>query len=49
MFFSVLTVQHGVVSGFRQGVNEIYVVLGIYAAQIGNLFPTFRDNLLVPS
>ena len=35
-------------SGFRCGVNDIFILLGCYAAQIGYL-PTFRDNLSVPS
>jgi hypothetical protein len=38
-----------VISGFRHGVNEIFALLRCYAAFIGSLLPTFRDNLLVPS
>jgi len=37
-----------VISGFRRGVNEIYALLGSYAAWIGNYVPTFRDSLSVP-
>jgi hypothetical protein len=29
--------------------NQIFDTLGCYAAQMGSYFPTFRDNLLVPS
>jgi hypothetical protein len=38
-----------VISGFRCGVNEIFALVGCYAAQIGSQLPTFRDNLSVPS
>jgi len=38
-----------VISGFRRCVNEIWSLLGCYAAQIGSLLSTFGDNLLVPS
>jgi hypothetical protein len=37
------------ISGFRRGVNEICVRLGFYAAYIGSLSQTFRDNPSVPS
>ena len=36
-------------SGFRSEVDENYALLGHYAASIGNLLPTFRDNISVPS
>jgi hypothetical protein len=39
----------GVISGFRDKVNENCVLLGHYAAKSGNILPTFRDNLFVPS
>jgi hypothetical protein len=29
--------------------EETFAILGFYAAQIGSLFPTFRDKLSVPS
>ena len=38
-----------VILGFRHEVDERYTLLGYYAAYSGNLLPTFRDNLLVPS
>jgi hypothetical protein len=37
-----------VISGFRRGVNENFVLIGRYAALIEEL-PTFRDNLPGPS
>jgi hypothetical protein len=37
-----------VISGLRHSVNEICAILEFYAAQNGNLVPTFRDNLSVP-
>jgi len=33
------------ISGFRRGVNEVFALLGCYAASIGSYWPTFRDNL----
>jgi hypothetical protein len=36
-------------SGFRHSVNEIFALLRCYAALIGNLLPTFLDNLSVLS
>jgi hypothetical protein len=38
-----------VISGFHRDVDEICAVLGCYAASSGNLLPTFRDNVSVPS
>ena len=38
-----------VISGFRHEVYENCALLSYYAASSGNLFPTFRDNLSVPS
>jgi hypothetical protein len=38
-----------VISDFRRRVNEIYALLGCYAAQIVRPLLTFRDNLSVPS
>jgi len=38
-----------VISDFRLQVDEIYVLLGHYAAYGGESLPTFRDNLSVPS
>ena len=34
-----------VISGFRRGENKICTLLRFYAAYIGSLLPTFRDNL----
>jgi hypothetical protein len=34
---------------FRHGVDENCVLLGCYAASNDNSFPTFRDNLSLPS
>jgi hypothetical protein len=36
------------ISVFRRGINEIFALLGCYAAQIGSYLPTFRDNPSVP-
>jgi hypothetical protein len=36
-------------SGFRRDVDDICVLLGLYAASCGNCLPTFRDNVSVPS
>jgi hypothetical protein len=38
-----------VVSGLRRDVNEIIVLWWFYAAEIGSLFRTLRDNLSVQS
>jgi hypothetical protein len=38
-----------VASGFRRDVDEIYALLGCYAALSGDPLPTFRDNVSVPS
>jgi hypothetical protein len=38
-----------VYSGFRRDADEICTLLGYYAASSGNLLPTFRDNVSVPS
>ena len=38
-----------VISGFPREVDENCALLGYYTASSGNLFPTFRDKLLVPS
>ena len=35
------------ISGFRRDVNEIYALLGYYAAHTGNSVPTFRDNISI--
>jgi hypothetical protein len=37
------------ISGFHHKVDESQVLLSYYAASSGNLLPTFRDNLSVPS
>ena len=37
------------ISGFRREVAEKCALLGYYAVSSGNLLPTFRDNLSVPS
>ena len=33
------------IPGFDRGVNDIFALLECYVAFVGNLFPTFRDNL----
>jgi hypothetical protein len=38
-----------VISGFRRDVDEMYDLLGYYAALSGNALLTFRDNISVPS
>jgi hypothetical protein len=38
-----------VISGFRREAAENCALLGYHAASSGNLLPTFRDNLSVPS
>jgi hypothetical protein len=42
-------VELSVISGFRRDADEICNLLGYYAASNGNLSPTFRDNVSVPS
>ena len=37
------------ISDFRYKVYEKCALLGYYAAYRGNLLPTFRDNLSIPS
>ena len=37
------------ISGFLRCINEIFVLLGFYAAQISSLIPTFRDYMSVLS
>jgi hypothetical protein len=37
------------ISGFHDEVEENCILLGYYAANIGNSLPTFRDNVFVPS
>jgi hypothetical protein len=37
------------ISVFRRDVDEIYALLGYYAASCDNCLPTFRDNVSVPS
>jgi hypothetical protein len=37
------------ISGFRRHVDEIYALLGCYAASSGNTLPTFRDHISVLS
>jgi len=37
------------VTGFPSDVDEIYALLGYCTEYSGNLVPTFRDNLAVPS
>jgi len=32
-------------AGFRRNVNEVFDLLGCYAALLGNYLLTFRDNL----
>ena len=34
-----------VISGFRHEVDEIFTLLGYYAARSGSSLPTFQDNL----
>jgi hypothetical protein len=36
------------ISGFRRDVEEIWALLGYYAAPNDNPLPTFRDNVSVP-
>jgi hypothetical protein len=38
-----------VISGFRRDVDEIFALLGYYAASSGNPLPMFRDNVSVQS
>jgi hypothetical protein len=38
-----------VIADFRSEADEKCALLGYYAASSGNLLPTFRDNLSVPS
>jgi len=38
-----------VISGFRREVDETCALVRFYAAYRCNFFPTFRDNLSVPS
>ena len=33
---------------FRRGVDEVFVLLRYYAAQLGSWLPTFRDSVLAP-
>jgi hypothetical protein len=33
---------------FHRGVDEIFVLLGYYAAQLSSWLPTFRDKVLAP-
>ena len=42
-------VKKCVISGFRRDVDEIWTLLGYYAAYNGSSVQTFRDNLSVPS
>jgi hypothetical protein len=35
------------ISGFGRDVDEIFDLLGYYAASCGNCLPTFRDNVSV--
>ena len=35
--------------GFYHSINEIYTLLGFYAAQNGSFLSMFHDSLLVPS
>ena len=37
------------ISSFRRDIDEIWALLGYYAARIGNSLPTFQDYLSVPS
>jgi hypothetical protein len=41
--------QMSVASGFRRNVDEICALLGRYSVSSGNLLPTFRDNISVPT
>jgi hypothetical protein len=43
--YSVLSV----ISGFRRDVDEIFALLGCYAASNANALPTFRYSVSVPS
>jgi len=38
-----------VISGFRRGLTEIFVLLGCYARQVGRFLPTFWYNLTAPA
>jgi hypothetical protein len=44
-----ININNHEISGFRRDVDEIYALLGRYAAWRGNPFPTFRYNVSVPS
>jgi hypothetical protein len=35
------------ISGFHQGVVEVFVLLGSYAAQVDSLLPKFRNSAIV--
>ena len=51
-YFTPVVLQQlilSVTSGYRHKVDEDCTVVGYYAVSSGNLWPTFRDNLLVPS
>jgi len=37
------------ISGFRHGANDIYILLQFYAVKNGSFLMTFRDNPSVPS
>jgi hypothetical protein len=45
----VCTMYLFVISGFRRDADEICALLGYNASSSGNLLPTFRDNVSVPS
>ena len=46
-FITTTTIREN--SGFRREVHGNCVLLGYYTASSGKSFPTFRDNLSVPS
>jgi hypothetical protein len=41
--------SQSLISGFSGDVDEIWALLGYYAASCGNCLPTFWDNVSVPS
>jgi hypothetical protein len=49
IFSTNLSLLNCVFSGFRREADESCALLGYYAASSGNFFPTFRDNISVPS
>jgi hypothetical protein len=48
-FSIIATLIKFLISGFRRDVDEIWALLGYYAASSANPLSTFRDNVSVPS